>query len=470
MTHLKKIAGSITATVLALAIGASPALVSSAAAVDPNDLTPNIANYDRVQKDIPLPEFHTETIIDIERALQDAARDAERRARASANAAATDAMAESLREGAREWAKRAREMDAALAEEERLERQDAVLRRWANFFGLVAIAAQTYKAYAADPPADSTGAESAGGGGPDGANGDAAGPEGQAVRSTETHAIRTEMPVEIDGKWTTVPYEEIVRKIIYGGGGGTPPADRRSPPLVGAMFGQLDEWAANMPPLTLACNSEFGGCQAVDSELAPRFDPPDTGGAGGFDAPAPIPAPRRAPTEEEAGLFKLITSLALDLAPVVGPAKSVVEIATGEDPVTGESIPPAIAAAGFVLSVVPGGKLWVKTGGKSAIEYGSRVFRHYTSRAGSNGILEKGVLEANRGKVFAEGANRRVLAPRDAEQRYNIRTGRGRDYVEFQVPKDARWSEQPGLTPGVTEIVIEGDVPLGPGAKVMQRR
>lgn len=88
---------------------------------------------------------------------------------------------------------------------------------------------------------------------------------------------------------------------------------------------------------------------------------------------------------------------------------------------------------------------------------------------GSNGILEKGVIEANRGKVFAESANRRVLAPRDAEQRYNIRMGRGRDYVEFRAPKDAKSSEQINRLTGEREFVIEGDAILGLGARIMQR-
>ena len=91
-------------------------------------------------------------------------------------------------------------------------------------------------------------------------------------------------------------------------------------------------------------------------------------------------------------------------------------------------------------------------------------------RNGSNGILRTGIVQADKGKIYAESANRRVLAPRDAVQRYNIRTDRGRDYVEFQAPKGARWSEQPGLTRGITGIVIEGDVALGRGARVLQRR
>ena len=222
-------------------------------------------------------------------------------------------------------------------------------------------------------------------------------------------------------------------------------------------------WTGELPPIE--CNDAVRGCFPAGPALPGDFGDGRDSRVSYPEEATPIAPLQRSPTRAEKSaerrLCRNISSMALDLAPFVGMLKSAAEVITGRDPVTGQTVSHTAAAIGFVASFVPSGR--------SILEYGSKKFRHYTSRSGSDGILRTGVIKANRGKIYAEGGNRKVLAPRDAEQRYNIRTGRGRDYVEFQVPKGARWREQIGLG-GAREIVIEGDVPLGPGARVIQRR
>ncbi len=127
------------------------------------------------------------------------------------------------------------------------------------------------------------------------------------------------------------------------------------------------------------------------------------------------------------------------------------------------------AAAGFVASVVPGGKLFVKAG-TSSTKYAKVVLRHYTSRAYSTAILEEGVLRASKyGKIFAESANRKVLSKADAEQAYGLRTGKGRDIVEFNPMAGQRWETKKNPITVVEEWIVYGDVELGPDSKVLQR-
>jgi hypothetical protein len=47
------------------------------------------------------------------------------------------------------------------------------------------------------------------------------------------------------------------------------------------------------------------------------------------------------------------------------------------------------------------------------------------------------IRAGDRGAVFCESARRAPLAPHAAEERYRVRRGRGRDYVEVDVP--VRW-------------------------------
>ena len=382
----------------------------------------------------------------------------------------TIAIAEMLADGRRRFERLYRKQAEDMADEVRRAREDERIRKISAGLrlaaGVLQLGAEIYQQSSPAPaPAPAWGGTQAHA---------VPGLPGNDLNSNAAEgSVSVEQKVRIftDGQWRTIDVKQMIRDITIppdNGGPVSPPVPGASGDFLDSPANRFGAWAAELP--RIVCDDSFRGCFPVDPELS-------VGLADGLDAAeirpeavAPIAPPQRAPTEAEAALFKVISSIALDLTPFVGTLKSAAEVATGRDPVTGQSLSRAAAAVGFVASAVPGGKLWTKTVGSSALEYGTKWFRHYTSRNGSNGILRTGTVQADRGKIYAESANRKVLAPRDAERRYNIRTGRGRDYVEFQAPRGTRWSEQPGLTRGVTEIVIEGDVPLGQGARVLQRR
>jgi RHS repeat-associated protein len=101
----------------------------------------------------------------------------------------------------------------------------------------------------------------------------------------------------------------------------------------------------------------------------------------------------------------------------------------------------------------------IKPGCPDDNEFLTRI-RHYTNRKGLNGIQQSGVIKAyDKGSVFGEYAKNRPLAPRDAEERYILPKGHGRDYVETDVPT-MRVNRERNSINGVEELRIWGDVPL----------
>ena len=73
-------------------------------------------------------------------------------------------------------------------------------------------------------------------------------------------------------------------------------------------------------------------------------------------------------------VVKGAASLGLDFAPVVGAAKSVIQLFTGEDIITGEKLSRPAEAAGIALGLIPGGKLLTK--GEKATEVFSQATKH----------------------------------------------------------------------------------------------
>lgn len=54
----------------------------------------------------------------------------------------------------------------------------------------------------------------------------------------------------------------------------------------------------------------------------------------------------------------------------------------------------------------------------------------YTNRKGSNAISESGVIKAHdNGRVYLERANKKPLSQIEVEDKYQIKPGRGRDYI-----------------------------------------
>ena len=110
---------------------------------------------------------------------------------------------------------------------------------------------------------------------------------------------------------------------------------------------------------------------------------------------------------------------------------------------------------------------WVDPLGLQACET-IRV-RHYTNRKGSNAIEEEGVIRArDNNRVYVEPANKKPLSQVEVENKYQIKPGRGRDYVETDVPASSvEWVPNPRY--GTPELTVKGDVPLK-NPKIDRRR
>jgi len=69
------------------------------------------------------------------------------------------------------------------------------------------------------------------------------------------------------------------------------------------------------------------------------------------------------------------TSLALDVLPIVGSAKSAIQLMSGKDLVTGEKVNRWLEAVGIVVGLVPGGKAALKAaaGGATALKKGDKI-------------------------------------------------------------------------------------------------
>ena len=106
------------------------------------------------------------------------------------------------------------------------------------------------------------------------------------------------------------------------------------------------------------------------------------------------------PSEPE--VFMYVASILMDVAPVAGTVKSVIELFTGRDLITNEEIPLWLAAGGVIGSFVPGGKGAVrgvakvlKGGGKA------KLIQKWTPINGP-GPLGKSIAETFKGATYSE--------------------------------------------------------------------
>jgi hypothetical protein len=86
--------------------------------------------------------------------------------------------------------------------------------------------------------------------------------------------------------------------------------------------------------------------------------------------------------------------------------------------------------------------------------------RHYTNSKGLEGIKESGtILAHDNGRVYVEPANKKPLSPIEAQDKYSIDKGRGKNYVETDVLKsELEWVKNPRYH--TKELTIKGDVIL----------
>jgi len=118
----------------------------------------------------------------------------------------------------------------------------------------------------------------------------------------------------------------------------------------------------------------------------------------------------------------------------------------------------AVASLAVVGTAVGLAKIVTKNGDE-AVEAFVRL-RHYTNKKGIDGIEESGeIIAKDQNKVFFESANKKPLNSVRAEDKYQIKDGHGRNYVETDVP-ESRVTTVHNSRTGSTEKVVEGNVQL----------
>ena len=262
--------------------------------------------FEKILNDIPDPTGAAERMSDLDRLLRAVKRRAE-----------SKAIVEELNANRAKWANLSRQLDDELADVTRQARTDATLRSVASFLDLVAVAASTYDTLAGHPPIEPQ-------------EGSVVSDEkNQAdgmIQHQEEHPIR----VRIDGKWHTISVERLLDRSSH-------PSEGYNP-VIREMLGQLEQWADGLPPLT--CDRKSRVCTSVRSYRRSWGDEELPRGPGSD----------LQPTTLETGVFKTIISVGLDWTPVGDGWK----LATGEDPLTGESASRLSAGVGLVAGTVGG--------------------------------------------------------------------------------------------------------------------
>ncbi|WP_455819462.1 RHS repeat-associated core domain-containing protein [Pseudomonas cerasi] len=95
--------------------------------------------------------------------------------------------------------------------------------------------------------------------------------------------------------------------------------------------------------------------------------------------------------------------------------------------------------------------------------------RHYTNMKGSKAIEESGTIKAyDNNRVYVEPAKNKPLSQLDAEEKYQIGRGGGRDYIETEVPShQLEWVTNPRYH--TQELTIKGDIELN-DHKIFRRK
>ena len=288
--------------------------------------------YGRMQP----PPIEPGSIEELERAWEDA----ERRA-------GTAEIEERLRRARRQWQYLSEELDRELDLVERQADRDATIRSIATFFSLAATladAAASIQVLLKDPVGKFSK--------PSDFGNQADAPDG-SVRLEER--VKRTIKINIDGEWKEIGVERILREVIVQPSG----TDGRAvaSPIGRRIVDSLNRAAERLPPI--ACNSEFEGCFSVSH---------GTGISGGSvesyaDEVIIVSPPHREPTHTETMVFDLLkpmirpgTSFGVDLLPIAGQVKSIVELLTGTDPITGDRVNRAFASIGLLPGVKAAGK------------------------------------------------------------------------------------------------------------------
>ena len=352
-----------------------------------------------------------------------------------------DALGQLLARDRQKWQGLRQQLDRELADviEQANEhaQHDAAIRSWITFFQLVGLGASIAQRFVLETPAGQSTPE--------------AGDSRDGTHVTEQY--QRDVKLCKDGICREIETQKIINEIF------TPTAGAKSPEAR-QWASELHQAAARLPqlPPIQICDSGVPECdplKPVQQPVVPEiFATLPFNGIDGSGA------------QSQPSQGQQLVSLLMDLAPYAGSAKSVTEFVSGKDPITGEAVSKTAAAVGIVAGVAPGGKLLVKVikgGGNRAIIKGTRAFRHYTSRKGSNAIAREGMIRAgDDGVVYAVPAKRPVWSSTTAERRLGLLEGRGRDYVEFELPGNKTYPKRAHRVTGEEEFLIPGDVRLDP--------
>ncbi|KOC86664.1 HYD1 signature containing ADP-ribosyltransferase family protein, partial [Winslowiella iniecta] len=120
--------------------------------------------------------------------------------------------------------------------------------------------------------------------------------------------------------------------------------------------------------------------------------------------------------------------------------------------------PIGVAGGLNLYQYAPNPLSWIDPFGLTAC--GHIRVRHYTNRKGSQGINESGIIKAkDNGRVYVEPASKKPLSPKDAEEKYQIGKGKGKDYIETDAPNELlEWKMNPRYH--TEELTVKGDLVL----------
>ena len=144
--------------------------------------------------------------------------------------------------------------------------------------------------------------------------------------------------------------------------------------------------------------------------------------------------------------------------------------ATSMVPVVGDAIGKGGKLARYAIkngdNIVAAGRQIAKHGedavnaSKTLQNAGKTRVRHYTNSKGLKGIKDDGkIIARDNNRVYLEPANKPALAPGKAEELYQLKKGRGKNYIEFDVDTNSlEWVENPRYHRD--ELTVKGDVKI----------
>ncbi|RKO81928.1 Rhs family protein [Pectobacterium parmentieri] len=131
--------------------------------------------------------------------------------------------------------------------------------------------------------------------------------------------------------------------------------------------------------------------------------------------------------------------------------------------------PIGLAGGLNLYQYAPNPLTWIDPLGLAKCSTETTRVRHYTNRKGSKAIEESGIIKSHdNNRVYVESAKNKPLSSVEAETKYQIDVGRGRDYIETDVPTNSlEWVRNPRYHKD--ELAVKGDIKLN-NPKIFRRK